>query len=40
MSVRVCENGIYRDATAEEIARMEAQKPELHPGGSTDEEYQ
>lgn len=38
MSVRICENGIYRDATAEEIARMEEQKPDLSPEEPTTEE--
>lgn len=36
MSVRVCENGIYRDATEAEIARMEAEKPDPLPEESTD----
>lgn len=43
MSVRICENGIYRDATEAEIARMEAEKPDPlpeDPEEATEADYQ
>lgn len=38
MSYRICDNGIYRDMTAEEIAALEAQQTEAPAPTPTIEE--
>ena len=38
MSMRICENGIYRDMTAEEIAELEKLATEMHAPEPTPEE--